>query len=123
MFACAEPSQSDADAGCRRRREEKEAFADEFLDATWDLRFDAFSVSTTLFVDPEEETQMIFGFLPRKTPPPRDEAALAESAIKAGGGVFLANAHDRQERRSKIDAEDWPKHRDVHLLPTKRPGK
>ena len=93
----------------------------EFLDAVWDLRFEAYGISSTLFVDPEEETQLVFGFASRKMMAAPAEKALLESVIKAGGGAFLSNAHDAVERREMID-EDWRKHRDIHLIPTKNNG-
>jgi len=86
---------------------------DDFADATWDLRFDAFSFSSTLFVDAEGETQLVFSFTAK---PSKAESSLVKSLISAGGGVFLDDAHDAEERLERID-EDWASRRDVHLIP------
>ena len=92
---------------------------DDFLDATWDLRFDAFSFSSTLFVAAEGETQLIFSLLNRKSGSAaavsEAEVSLVKSVISTGGGVFLDDAHSNEERIKKID-DDWPTHRDVHLI-------
>ena len=99
-----------------RINEEVSGDLDEFLGATWDLRFEAFSFSPTLFVDAEGETQLVFSFRKPKSVSAA-EMSLVKSVISAGGGVFLDSVHDAEERRKKIDV-DWANHREVHLIST-----
>jgi len=116
MFASSQSSCSQESQSSSKRK--GNAAEEHYLDSVWDLRFEAYGISSTLFVDPQDEAQLIFGFASFKAKPFLSEGALLKSVIRAGGGVFLTNAHDAVETQAAIDDEDWPNHKSVHLVPS-----
>ena len=112
MFASTQSNSSQESLSKRKGNDAEE----DFLDSVWDLRFEAYGISSTLFVDPQDEAQLIFGFASCKAMPFRSETTLLKSVIRAGGGVFLTNSHNADEKQAALD-EDWPNHKNVHLVP------